>query len=164
VEALLGAAHENGGREGGQSAALFAMRFILDAIKTQLGNDEPSILREKVRKLMHPKQVVHELAGRYLQLRSWRESEFATEYPTCPVWRGMQWGLPNTQSNDYIGQVICYGMNVIALSDSTSHIAKNRVCAFTVAFFRRSPQLLEDVQKLSILLAKEESTETEKNE
>lgn len=161
VEALLGAAHEDGGLVQGQKAVLFVMRSILSAVKKQIDCEDPADIKAKVRELMHPKQVIHELAGRYLQLRSWRESAFATQFPTCPVWRGMQWGLPNTQSNDCIGQVVCCGMNVIALSESTVHIAKNRVCAFAVSFFRRCPKLLENVQKMAISLIKDGKASSE---
>lgn len=155
VEALLGAAHADGGRVKGEKAVMFVMKPILDAVSKYLECEDPTMLKDKVKTLMHPKQVVHEIAGRYLQLRSWRESAFATEFPNCPVWRGMQWGLPNTQSNDCIGQVLCCGMNVIALSEATTHIAKNRVCAFAVSFFRRSPELLENVQKIALSLVKD---------
>ena len=161
MEALLGAVHIDGGRIAGQKAVLYIMKSLLDAVSAQLNFEETEKVEAKVKDFMHPKQVIHELAGRHLQLRSWREASFAIQFPSCPVWRGMQWGLPTSQSNDFIGQIVCCGMNVIALSDASSHTAKNRVCAFAVNFFKRKPLLLEKIRKIALSLVKDGKTRAE---
>lgn len=155
VEALFGSAHVDGGLDDGQNAALFVLRPILNAVSKELNDEDQSVLKHKAHRMMHPKQGVHELAGRFLQVRSWREEVFATQYSDCPVWRGSQWGPPNRQSNGAVGQVLCCGLNVVAVAEGTSHVAKNRACALAVHFFQRSPELLETVQRLSMELAKE---------
>lgn len=156
VEALLGASHCDGGFEVGQRCALFILRSVLSVVKKQLCDNDPNLLKSQTREMMHPKQVIHEMAGRHLQVRTCREDVFAIQNKNCPVWRGNSWGFPNQQSSSSIGQVICSGMSVLAVAESTSVVAKNRACSLAVAFFTNNPVLLENVLHISSRVKKDD--------
>ena len=81
VEALLGAAFTDSGFQVGQDCARFLINPVVLAVKKQLQGESYEQIKAKAREMMHPKQVVHEIAGRYLQARSMREDEFALRFP-----------------------------------------------------------------------------------
>ena len=49
-----------------------------------------------------------------------------------------------------------HSLNVIAVAESSTHIAKNRACGLAVAIFHRCPELLIKFQELSGILNKKD--------
>lgn len=159
VEALLGAAHVDGGILDGQKAALFLLDPVLQAVKDSILSSDEATTRMKARGMMHPKQVLHEMGGGILSLRSWREDKFALNEGAgsrCPVWRNHKWCLANPDGNGAVGAVYCCGIRVVSVAENSSHIAKNRACALAVAFLRDcAPELIERLRGVFSTLSKE---------
>jgi len=55
-------------------------------------------------------------------------------------------------------------LNVIAVAESSAHIAKNRACGLAVAIFHRCPDSLVKVQEISKVLNKSDFSKKEEKE
>ena len=145
---MIGAAHVDGGFNEGQAAALFVLKPIIDTISPTL-NDCQSDPNERARKmLMHPKQELHEMAGGILQIKAWKEEDFAGLKLNCPVWCGDSWGRANEQGNGTVGVVHSLGINLTAALEPNSQVARNRACALVVSAFHQVPALMDKLKAI----------------
>jgi dsRNA-specific ribonuclease/ERCC4-related helicase len=141
MEALIGAAHTDGGYEAGQLAVLTMLESVLLAIRT---------LRYDVNSLLHPLTKMNHIAGDLIDLNVERESVFfdQTTYnnddENSPqlIWDGLQWRPASIDGVDnFTVQISAMGRNVVTVVDRTSKSAKNRACALIVAALEKQPTL-----------------------
>lgn len=161
VESMFGAAHVDGGFEAGQNAVKTVMQPILNALLTALYTRNSSDLRTKAREMMHPKQYVHELAGGILNVKAWKEEDFALRRRNCPVWRNGLWTACEGGGNNSIGLVESFGIDLVGIEEQSSHVARNRACAIAMEIFEKNTDLILKLKSFSQLLRPKADEETQ---
>lgn len=141
VEALLGAAHINGGFCEGKLAALAILTPITTLLRT------PSYANCTSR-LNNPKTVMHALAGDSLCITVSKEEDFARTNPTELLWRGDEWRHADEEAVDYVATISCLGMNLLSIVETTRKSARNRACAMVAALMEDDPVLLAALQNV----------------
>jgi endoribonuclease Dicer len=135
VEALLGAAHIDGGYKAGILAAKTMMDPILRTVKS-LGGDATQ--------LYHPITKMNHLAGNLLHVRVQREDSFLRESGRKTlVWQGSRWREASGEGSESTGTVKAVGKSIITVAEPTWKSARNRACALVVATLEKHPKLTE---------------------
>jgi dsRNA-specific ribonuclease/superfamily II DNA or RNA helicase len=135
VEALLGAAHVDGGYKAGMLAVKTMMDPILRTVES-LGGDATQ--------LYHPITKMNHLAGNLLHVRVQREDSFLRESGRkTMVWQGSRWRETTGEGSESTGTVRAVGKNIITVAEPTRKSARNRACALTVATLEKHPKLAE---------------------
>jgi len=124
VESLLGACYMDAGFEAGQKAAKYMLSPVLEALAREIGKDDSEIKR----RMMHPKQSLHETAI-FFQIKALTEEAFACLNMPCPIWRDHYWGTSCREGSGYVAVIQAFGFNVAAIHDKSAHVARNRACA-----------------------------------
>jgi len=156
VEALLGAVHTELGFLKGQSTSLFVLSPMMDAISEKICINSSGIVVANAGAMMHPKQQLFQLAN-FLKVRTMREHEFATRFhKPKPIWCSGKWSMASTHGDSAVCHVSCFGIDIIALSESYSSVAQNRACAVAAEFLFHHPNLMKEISLLSASLAKDE--------
>jgi dsRNA-specific ribonuclease len=138
VEAVFGAVHVDGGFVHGQAAVLQLLSPILQVLlKAQRENRKIS--------LMHPKKVMQEMGGEMLELNASTESDFAGESSTDVLF-GSNWGHAKSESSNYISTVEVMGSTVVAVSDPSLSVARNKACALVVGALQSNSALTAKLQ------------------
>jgi len=164
IEAIFGAVHVDGGFIPGQQAVSHVMKPILDALVTALVSSNIDEMKNKAQNMMHPKQFVHELAGGIIHVKAWKEEAFALRKRNCPIWRNTCWGVGEKEGNGSIGLIESFGIDLVGISESSSHVARNRACAIAMEVFAKNNDLIEKLRGISLLLRqKDESGEEDGN-
>lgn len=164
IEAIFGAVHVDGGFLPGQKAVSHVMKPILDALVTALVSSNIDEMKNKAQNMMHPKQFVHELAGGIIHVKAWKEEAFALRKRNCPIWRNTCWGVGEKEGNGSIGLIESFGIDLVGISESSSHVARNRACAIAMEVFAKNNDLIEKLRGISLLLRqKDESGEEDGN-
>ena len=130
------------------------MNPVLTALQVALKGMTVDDLTSKIsRGMIHPKQFVNELAGGILNVKSWREGEFAIKKTTCPVWKGRgTFGLAEKHGTAHIGLIESLGIDIIGIEESSAHVARNRACAIAMLVFKNHPELIETLQGFSRMI------------
>jgi ERCC4-related helicase/dsRNA-specific ribonuclease len=140
LEAVVGAAHEDGGYEVGQKAARSLMRPIFDAV--ELLND-PS-------KLRHPITWLNEMGGGIFQVGIQREDMFVTAHgKDAAIWQNNQWRKGNIDGTDPVASVHSMDMRLLSVGERSLKNARNRACALIVAVLKQDPFLIDRLKKLN---------------
>ena len=138
VEAMIGAAHCDGGFEDGQKSALFVIKPMTSAfVDNQVSNPFERIGDN----IVQPKQAMTELCAS-LKVRSLDQHKFSLNFSKCPIWKNELWGHNSADGSGYIGQVTWFGKNLVAVVDNNSAVvAKNRACAMITLVLKKNPEL-----------------------
>jgi hypothetical protein len=139
VEAVLGAVHVDGGFLEGQKAVVHLLSPILRVLLKS--RDEKTDLYVK-----HPKKIMQEMGGELLELYSATEADFAVSKQGTPVWFGKSWGRADREGSSYIASIEFLGSTILALSDPSALVARNRACALMVTALEKNPGILKRLQ------------------
>jgi hypothetical protein len=139
VEALLGAAHINGGFCEGKLAALAILTPITTLLRT------PSYANCTSR-LNNPKTTMHALAGDSLCITVSKEEDFARTNSKELVWQGGEWRHADEEAVGYVATIMCLGMSLLSIVEMTRKSAYNRACSMAVALMEDNPALLAELQ------------------
>lgn len=156
VEAILGAAHVDGGFVDGQEAALTILKPITNLLQT---SEDPDCTE----RLSNPKTVMHALAGEFLCITVSKEEDFAHSKPSELVWQGDQWRNADEEALDYVATISCLGEDVVSIVETTRKSARNRACAMVVALMEDDPELLVELQRVRAAIDLEKSHEMGNN-
>lgn len=152
VEAVLGAAHVDGGFGDGQDAALTILKPITQLLTTPT---DPHCTE----RLSNPKTVMHALAGEFLRITVSKEEDFARSKSNELVWQGDQWRNADEEAADYVATISCLGKDVLSIVETTRKSARNRACAMVVALMEDDPELLQELQRVRGAIDLEKSHE-----
>jgi hypothetical protein len=139
VEAVIGAVHVDGGHAEGQKAVLQLLAPILDVL-FQARTEKKEIY------VKHPKKIMQEMGGELLELSSASEADFAASKGEVPVWFGSKWGTADRDGTSYIASIEVLGSTILAVSDPSVVVARNRACALITATLERDHTLLNRLQ------------------
>lgn len=144
VESLLGACHMDAGFETGQRAAQHILSPVLEALALAVGCDTATVKR----RMMHPKQSLHETAN-FIQVKALTEETFALHKLSCPIWRDHYWGNSFREGSGYLAVIRAFGVNIAAIHDESAHVARNRACAICYQVLDEHLRpLLKEVQSI----------------
>jgi hypothetical protein len=145
VEALIGVAHSQGAFPLGQQCARFVLTPITSAILRNDMIDEKSYYA-----LMQPQQLVMQQCPA-AKIRAIEEDG----YSGSNLWHGKSIGWDIARDGNCIGPVgvvTFHGVRLIAVTDKSRIVAKNRACSILANILLRNPSLPETLCKLSIIL------------
>lgn len=163
VEALFGAVHVDAGFSAGQVAIAYAMNPILEALSSAFANMTHDELCRKARSLMHPKQFIHEFKGGMVQVKMFNEDSFARKKSHVKVWNDGILGNAVFSRNNYVGLIHSYGIDLFGVSEFSSHLASNRACVIAAEVLTNNSDLVESLQKLSLMSKPSKNTKEEEN-
>jgi len=149
---MFGAAYIDSGFEAGQHAVATVMQPILDALLSSLASRNSNDMRGKAHAMMHPKQYVHEVAGGVLSVKAWNEEDFVIRRRNCPVWKDGKWIKCEGVGNNSIGLIESFGLDLIGIEESSSHVARNRACSIAMQIFEANPDLAAKLKSFIQLL------------
>lgn len=139
AESTLGAIHEDGGFAAGQRACLHFMSPVLNLLLKAKQS------KKKIR-LKHPIKAFHEIAGDLIELHVDSAFDFASAAPDVEVLaESGEWGVSKAEDS-FVGSIQILGSILIAVLDSSSKVAKNKVCALFVCTMERNPTLCDRLQ------------------
>ena len=138
VEAILGAVHVDGGFEQGRRAAIHLLSPILNVLLKSREDKRDISLR-------HPKKMLQELGGELLELHCCLESEFYKRNAKTFVLLNGRWGHAHRDGSNFVATVEFLGNVIVAVSDSSSVVGKNRACALVVRALQENPKLRESL-------------------
>lgn len=151
VEALLGAVHVDGGFHRGQKSALYVLEPVLEALSAKVTVDDSGIAKARAGTMMQPKQVLSQTAN-FLRVRVTNEHDFAARFPS-QVWEQQGWKQASQDGDNAVCHISCCGINVLAIAEPSSTVARNRACAVISEVLARNPDLLRKMQTISTELA-----------
>jgi hypothetical protein len=131
----MGAVHVDGGHAEGQKAVLQILAPILDILFQ-------ARIEKKEIYVKHPKKIMQEMGGELLELSSASEADFAASKADVPVWFGTKWGTADREGTSYIASIGVLGSTILAVSDPSVVVARNRACALITATLERNRKLL----------------------
>lgn len=141
VEALLGAAHLDGGYAAGQLAVRTILGPILDAIESFDGDAS---------KLSHPISKLNRMAGHLVQVYVQREDAFLNKNGRDELlWEGNGWRRGSIDGNEFTAAVNAMGRNIISVVDPSLKVARNRACSLVVAVLEKHPELERRWKKIT---------------
>ena len=144
VEALIGAAHIDGGYEAGQIAVTTMMGPILEAIRSLEGDAS---------KLSHPISKLNHIGGHLLQVDVQREDAFLRNHGRdAHVWQGIRWREASIDGTESTGTVNSLGHNIISVADSSWKSARNRACALAVAVLEKHPKMVQRWKEVTMII------------
>ena len=149
VEAVFGAVHVDSGFIAGQLSVSYVLKPILSAVASALASRSTDVVRDKARSMMHPKQFIHEMAGGIIQVKAWREESFALRQIQCPVWRKNHWSTGKKEGNGSIGLIDSFGIDIVGVAETSSHVARNRTCAIAMEIFMANSDLIDKLKVIS---------------
>jgi hypothetical protein len=139
VEAVIGAVHVDGGHVEGQKAVLRLLAPILKVLLQARAEKNEMYVK-------HPKKIMQEMGGELLELSSASEADFAASKAEVPVWFGTKWGTAERDGTSYIASIEVLGSTILAVSDPSVVVARNRACALITATLERDQSLLNRLQ------------------
>jgi hypothetical protein len=157
VESLFGAAHADGGFEVGQHAVYHSLRTILNAVEDATSADLEKYCR-------HPKRNVLSELGCLVSLENVIEENLAATLPNLLFWAGDHWGTPDPSGSKLVSILKCFGEPILAVADSVSTSAVNRVCAFVLSFLFENKSYLARFQNLKANVQRSLTVELKKEE
>ena len=144
VESLIGAIYVDGGLEAGMEAARTLLKPVLDVI----------LIHGEYIDLVHPKKKLQELVGELLVVETTWEDNFSQNIPLLD---GSQLRFADPYGTQGIGYVRFMDTLLVAVSDSSRAVARNKACAIIVQVLESDLNLLQRLQNLRYLV---ESTAT----
>jgi dsRNA-specific ribonuclease len=157
VESLFGAIYTDGGISHGLRAVGNLLAPMCNAL----------LKRKKEKKeicLTHPKKALQAIMGEVLELETAWENEYAVEQTTrAQVLDGTAWRFVDPFSSNAVGYVHLMGSVLVAVSDQSATVARNKACALVVHALQTNPTILEHLQELrhrveSVLASKARAT------
>ena len=94
-----------------------------------------------------PQKMLQEYCGELLELSGTSESEYSLLRESSPVWFGRQFGEAGTDGGNNIASLDFLGSNILAVSDTSAVIARNRCCALVVAYLENNPTLFDRLKR-----------------
>ena len=91
-------------------------------------------------------------------MKAWKEEAFALRRRNCPVWRNGSWGEGEKEGNAAIGLIESFGIDLVGISESSSHVARNRACALAMLVFTKYPELIDKLKGISSMMKPKEDT------
>jgi len=156
VESMFGAAYIDGGFEAGQNAVKHVLQPIVNALLRALSCRNTKDMESKAREMMHPKQYIHELGGGIINVKAWKEEKFALRKQNCLVWKNGSWRKCEGKGNNFIGLIESFGIDLVGIEESSSHVTRNRACAIAMEVFESNTDLIEKLKRFSLLLKPKE--------
>lgn len=160
VESLFGAIYTDRGFSDGLQAATNMLRPICSAIlnvqeqeKKRTTTTTTKSTTTTIRWMIHPKKDLQELVGELLKVETAWENDFAVEHAGTQVLDGTSWRLVDpslvSSNNNAIGYIHFMESILVAVSDASAAVARNKACAVMVKGLRSNPTLLlEPLQRL----------------
>jgi ERCC4-related helicase/dsRNA-specific ribonuclease len=134
VEALLGAAHMDGGFAAGQLAVKTLIGPVLDAVESLEGDAS---------KLSHPISKLNRMAGHLVQIDLQREDAFLRKHGRDSLlWEGNGWRRGSIDGSESTATVSAMGQTIISAVDPSWKVARNRACSLAVAVLEKHPELV----------------------
>jgi hypothetical protein len=144
VESLIGAIYVDGGLEAGMEAARTLLKPVLDVLLTH----------GEYIDLVHPKKKLQELVGELLVVETTWEDTF---HQKIPLLDGNSLRPADPYGTQGIGYVSFMDTILVAVSDSSRAVARNKACAIIVQVLTSDLNLLQRLQNLRCMV---ESTTT----
>jgi len=139
VESLIGAIYMDGGLEAGMEAARTLLKPVLDVI----------LMHGEYIDLVHPKKKLQELVGELLVVETTWEDNF---HQNIPLLDGSQLRFADPYGTQGIGYVRFMDTILVAVSDSSRAVARNKACAIIVQVLISDLNLLKRLQNLRYLV------------
>ena len=140
VESLLGAIFLDSGIEAALAAATRMLTPVFEAIPQLQRNDADF-------SLTHPKKALQEILGEILHLDTSWEHEFSSKQQS-KVLDGPMWRFPDPYSTNIVGYIHFMDSILMAVSDASGTVARNKACAAVVHVLKESDWLLGPLQQL----------------
>ena len=148
-EALVGAAHVDGGYDAGQLAVKTIMGSIFEAVES-FGGD--------ARNLSHPITKLNQLAGHLFEIEVQREDDFVRRHgPEARLWTKDHWKTGDKSGSSFVGTVHIMGEQIMSVVDPTWKGARNRACAFTVAALEKCPSIMQRWKEVTLAIDRDDS-------
>jgi dsRNA-specific ribonuclease len=141
VESLFGAIYTDGGISQGLRAASNMLAPVCNALLKRKQENKKICLT-------HPKKALQALMGEVLELETAWENEFAVEQTRTQVLDGTAWRLADPFSSNAVGYVHFMESILVAVSDPSATVARNKACALIVQALQTNPTILEHLQEL----------------
>lgn len=149
-EALVGAAHVDGGYEAGQLAVRTLMGSIFETVES-FGGDAS--------KLSHPITKMNQLGGHLFDVDVQREEDFVRRHgPEARLWAKDSWKIGDICGSSFVGTVRVMGEQITSVEDSSWKGARNRACAFTVAALEKCPDLVQRWKEVTLAIDRDDTT------
>lgn len=144
------------GFHGSQEVVYRLMKPILNSLSRALCKKRCDESKLVVRKIMHPRQRIHELVGGLVNIKILREDMFSNQENlcSCPIWNGDILGVVTNYGTSYIGLVESYGIGLFGVRDRSAYVAQNRACDMTLELFEERPELLKKLTMLPTIIQK----------
>jgi Ribonuclease III domain len=139
VESLIGAIYVDGGLEAGMEAARTLLKPVLDVLLT----DGEYI------DLVHPKKKLQELVGELLVVETTWEDTF---HQKILLLDGSSLRPADPYGTQGIGYVSFMDTILVAVSDSSRAVARNKACAIIVQVLTSDLNLLQRLQNLRYMV------------
>lgn len=165
VEAVFGAVHVDGGFSAGQRGVLHLMAPIFKVL-LKARNEGKEI------SLKHPKKVMQELGGDLFELSSSRESDFFAIHAnrSTDILCDKKWNKAHPDGGNFVATVELLGSTMLAVSDPSATVGRNRACYLITNTLQTKPELLAQLHAVrtkverGVYLAAHSTEASEKND